>query len=419
MRSKNTVFLGSLILFLLILSSFSIVTIPFVFKYSYPHVSSINHGISNYKITQSVKYQVEINFSLTQKSGIANFIFKFARLDNRIPNSMFTRYTPPYQESMLVSSNLAGCRPSDINMGHLDKFNNTYDSFNATLSPLNIILSELKQKITFNQKYIIHLNAIEFQDIEGSDIGSYDTTSEIFELYCDQSEPYYERDSPSLIELSNRIVNPDDNPIEKAKKIISWIIYNIDYNEDMPSQEKGALWAYNNLKGDCSEYSSLMITLLRIQGIPARKVTGFLLSNDPDIKPQAGDTWIFHDSESNSNLIGHAWVEYYVPNIGWIACDPTWNYFNRIDFLRLNLNVGANFFFPPYNTVSEFLNPLFSYTFGAVFEYNYTIKITVIESTLIALINSSVTIFVVIIIVAILGFFLTFYLLKRKQKKKI
>lgn len=162
MRSKKTVFLGSLVLFLLMLSSFSIVTIPVVTKYSYPHVSSINYGISNYKITQSVKYQVEINFSLTQKSGISNFIFKFARLDNRIPNSTFTRYTPPYQESMLVSSDLVGCRPSDINMGHLDKFNNTYDSFNATLSPLNIILSELKQKITFNQKYMIQLNAIEF-----------------------------------------------------------------------------------------------------------------------------------------------------------------------------------------------------------------------------------------------------------------
>ena len=357
MRSKKTVFLGSVILFLLILSSISKVTIQIVTKYSYPHVSSVNYGISNYKITQSVKYRVEINFSLTQKSGIANFIFKFARLDNRIPNSTFTRYTPPYQESMLMSSELVGCRPSDINMGYLDKFNNTYDSFNATLSSLNIILSELKQKISFNQKYMIQLNAIEFQDIEESDIGSYDTTNEIFKLYCNQSEPYYERDNPYLIELSNRIVNPDDNPIEKAKKIISWIAYNIDYNEGMPSQEKGALWAYNNLEGDCSEYSNLMITLLRIQGIPARKVTGFLISNDPSIKPQVGDSWTFRASELSTNLMGHAWVEYYVPGTGWIACDPTWNYFNRIDFLRLNLNVGANFFFPPYSTVSEFLNP--------------------------------------------------------------
>ena len=238
MKSKKTFYLGCLILFTLILSSFSVVTIHCTTRQFYPHISSVNFGISNYRITQSVKYQVEINFSLIQKSGITHYIFKFARLDNRVPNSTFTRYTPPYQENELLYSDLIGCRPSDINTGHLDKFNNTFDSFNATLSPLNIILSKLKQKITFNQKYMIQLNAIEFQDIEESDIGSYDTTNEIFELYCDQSEPYYERDSPSLIELSNRIVNPDDNPIEKVKKIISWIAYNIDYNEICPLRKR-------------------------------------------------------------------------------------------------------------------------------------------------------------------------------------
>ena len=116
--------------------------------------------------------------------------------------------------------------------------------------------------------------------------------------------------------------------------------------------------------------------------------------------------------------MGHAWVEYYVPDTGWIACDPTWNYFNRIDFLRLNLNVGANFFFPPYSTVSEFLNPSFSYTLGAVFEYDYTIKITVIESTLIPSLVSPMTVLIIIIIVVILGLFVTFWIVKKAKKKK-
>lgn len=311
----------------------------------YPLISSPDYGVSNYEITQSVKYQVEINFSLTHKSGMGNYIFKFARLNSRIPNSTLTKYTPPYQESKLLYNKIIGCKPSNINMGHNDKFNNSYDSFNTSiLSYIGATL--LKPKVSLSQKYVVYLNAITFRGIDESEIGTYEISDEIFELYCNYAEPYYERDDPNLIALSNSIVSPDDNPIEKTEKIYEWVSDNLDYNGNLPSQEKGALWTYNNLEGDCSEYSSLMITLLRIQGIPARKVTGFLLSNNPALRPKVGDAWNFHASETSSNILGHAWVEYYVPNIGWIACDPTWNsqsnYFNRIDFLRFNLNVGAN-----------------------------------------------------------------------------
>ena len=247
MKTKFSSFFGCLVLFTLFFSLFSLVTIPNTTRYFYPKISSTNYGTSNYEVTQSVKYQVEINFTLKQKTSTANFLFKFARLDNRVPNSTLTKYTPPYQQSKLIFSNLYGSKPYYTNMGHQDKFNNTYDSFSTTLSPLGSILSMLKPWVRFNQKYILQLNAIEFPNIIESDIGTYDTTDEIFKLYSNQTEPYYERDEPSLIELSNYLVKPDDNPIEKAEKISNWISNNVDYNENMPSQEMGALWAYNNL----------------------------------------------------------------------------------------------------------------------------------------------------------------------------
>jgi hypothetical protein len=166
-----------------------------------------------------------------------------------------------------------------------------------------------------------------------------------------------------------------------------------------------------------------MITLLRIQNIPARKVTGFLLSNDPSIHLKIGDTWTFHASESTSNIIGHAWVEYYIPNIGWIACDPTWDsgsdYFNRIDFLRFNLNAGANFFFPPSNIVSEYLNPLFSHSLGASYEYDYTIKVVVIESVLGLSSANDLFFFISITIVTIIIIITIVILTKRKHRGKL
>jgi len=89
-------------------------------------------------------------------------------------------------------------------------------------------------------------------------------------------------------------VSPSDNPVEKAEKICNWVSSNIVYNGLLDKQEKGALWAYTNLQGDCSEFSSLMVTLLRIQGIPARKISGFVISNYPPTRPAVGNTWNFH-----------------------------------------------------------------------------------------------------------------------------
>lgn len=356
---------------------------------TYPNLSLSGEGVSNYNISESVTYEVVINFTLTHKLGVGNYSFKFARLNNRMPNSSLTPYCPPYQESELNYSRITG-NNSLIIFGHHDKFNNTYDSFNALLS--------VDASITYDMKYYTKLNSIYFQGIDDADIGVYDISDEIFDLYCNNSEDYYERNETSLILQSDNIVSPSDNPVEKAEKIRTWVSNYLVYNGSLPNQEKGALWAYNNQQGDCSEYSSLMVTLLRIQGIPARKVTGFLVSNDPAIRPTAGNSWNFYTSHLASTMLGHAWIEYYVEGIGWIACDALWNYFNTIDFLRFNLNVGANFFFPPSGTVSEFGNPIIGYIGGDSYESNYNVKITVLESNLAPL--STFPIFVIIFIVA-------------------
>ncbi len=415
MKAKYTL----IFLYLFIFPSMNSIAVsllsPINASIAYPRLSVPSDGVSNYNITQSVTYEVVINFTLTHKSGTGDFFFKFAKLNNRMPNSPLTQYCPPYQESELKYSKISGNIPNQTIIGQNDEFNNTYDSFNASLS--------IDESVKFDQTYEITLNAISFQDIDDAEIGTYNTSDEIFELYCNDPEPYYERDNSSLISRSDSIVSIGDNPIEKTEKIYNWVSNYLTYNDDMPLQEIGALAAYNQRQGDCSEFSSLMVTLLRIQGIPARKVTGFLISNDPSTRPKAGNSWTFNVNQLDTNILGHAWVEYYVSDVGWIACDPTWhqsaNYFNRIDFLRFNLNVGANIFFPPIGTVSEFGNPVFGYMQGDAFDYDYNVKITVIESNLTP--EDSFPIFVVIFIVAGLAVILLaiILLLRRGSKKDI
>ena len=396
---------------------------PFNTALAYPQLSTPDYGVSNFNISQSVQYEVEINYTITHtEPGSQTYYFKVARLDNRQPNSTLTPYCPPYQEVTGFDNEITGW--DFLEEGHADKFNNTYDLFNSTLF-------NTKNTITLNQQYNITLNEIYFNEINDDDIGIYNPGDEIHALY-NVTEEYYECNNPTLIALSNNIVGIENNSVEKARKIFNWIVSNIDYQEQ--NEEIGALEAYNQRKGDCSDISDLMITLLRIQSIPARKVTGFVISNNPKYRPTVGDKYIFdlnwdgttQTASFTNEILGHAWLEYYIPQIGWIACDPTWGqgYFNQIDFLRFNFNVGAWFFLPGaspgYEYTSEFpINPSPVCFDHSAYDWAYSIEVTVLGTNLNPL--SEFPIITTTLIIA--GFFavisLMFILRNKRHKRQL
>ena len=383
---------------------------------NFPFTSSPDYGVSNYSVTQSVKYQVEINFSLTHKSLTDyEYWFKFARLNDKQPNSSLTQFSPPYQESKLLFSNIIGSNNTPYVLQ--DKFNNSYDVFNNTLS--------YNEEILLNQIYNITLNEVVFKDINGAG-GVYNMSDKMFELYCNKSELYYERNNTALINKSNTIVGSITDPVLKAEKIYDWVADHIEYEENLSAQERGALWAFNNEKGDCSEYSSLMVTLLRIQNIPARKVTGYLITTNPATRPHVGDEWDFSvfrkDGIVTSDFLRHAWVEYYVPDIGWIACDPTWegastNYFNKNDYLRFHLNIGQWFSIPELPDNSEFSNPCVVYEELSSFDYSYQVKISVLEANLLPL-EEFPLLFLIFVGIGVAAVLLTLILIIKRSRKK-
>jgi transglutaminase-like putative cysteine protease len=62
----------------------------------------------------------------------------------------------------------------------------------------------------------------------------------------------------------------------------------------------------------CQDFAHLMLAALRSLGLPARYVSGYLLTRPP---------------EGRERLVGadvsHAWVSLWVPGAGWIDLDPT------------------------------------------------------------------------------------------------
>jgi len=122
-----------------------------------------------------------------------------------------------------------------------------------------------------------------------------------------------------------------------------------------------------------------------------------------------------------SNILGHAWVEYYVPDIGWIACDPTWDgqisYFNHIDYLRFNFNIGAWFSIPEYVDLSEFPHPCIVYDPFSVFDYDYNFKVSVVDVNLNQFATEIIIFIIIGVILAALVIGITIVIMRRRKKR--
>ena len=69
-------------------------------------------------------------------------------------------------------------------------------------------------------------------------------------------------------------------------------------------------------RGVCQDFAHFVITVMRSLGLPARYVSGYILTNPPPGRPR------LEGADAS-----HAWVSVYVPEHGWIDFDPTNNIF--------------------------------------------------------------------------------------------
>ena len=73
-------------------------------------------------------------------------------------------------------------------------------------------------------------------------------------------------------------------------------------------------------KGVCQDYAHIFIAMARANKIPARYVSGYLNQG----KKFLGASFM------------HAWVEAYVPQLGWVGFDPTNNLLVDENFIKVS-----------------------------------------------------------------------------------
>lgn len=120
--------------------------------------------------------------------------------------------------------------------------------------------------------------------------------------------------APEIVKLAQELTNDATTEYEAVTKILNWVADNIKYTYNPPQFD--ALWTLKTGKGNCQNLAHIATALLRASGIPARVVGGLTLKERWKIP--LGKSFLVQSMGQG----GHAWIEVYFPDLGWLSYDP-------------------------------------------------------------------------------------------------
>lgn len=113
--------------------------------------------------------------------------------------------------------------------------------------------------------------------------------------------------NPILAEV--HALRADDSAAATARAIYDWVVDNVEYKKIGVGWGNGdTFWACNERYGNCTDFHALFVSLARTEGIPARFEIGFPVPEDREAGTVNGY---------------HCWVEFYLPDLGWVPIDAS------------------------------------------------------------------------------------------------
>lgn len=116
------------------------------------------------------------------------------------------------------------------------------------------------------------------------------------------------------------------SPLQVSVLLNEYVYSNFKYITGITSVETTLDEVWKLKAGVCQDFAHILLVMLRMLGIPARYVSGYICPNKNGMRGEGAT---------------HAWVEAYIPYYGWLGLDPTNNCI--ANDMHVRLAVGRNF----------------------------------------------------------------------------
>ncbi len=189
----------------------------------------------------------------------------------------------------------------------------------------------------------------------------------------DFSKPEALESKQVISDMINELKHARDTPAMFIQRCSEYIFEKFEYKKGITTVETTVDEILEFKSGVCQDFAHVLLEMLRTVAIPARYVSGYICPNQDGARG-AGAT--------------HAWVEAYLPSVGWVGIDPTNNLW--VTDQHVVLAVGRHFndcspvkgtFKGPANQTLSVLVSV-GYENGHVFEESHAVKMNIEPSNI-------------------------------------
>ncbi|MCH9806680.1 MAG: transglutaminase family protein [Alphaproteobacteria bacterium] len=176
-------------------------------------------------------------------------------------------------------------------------------------------LSEIEVSVVEKPEF---KNSVPWESVAG---GAETLPAEISQYACASQ---YAAASPELYDFA-RVSFTDGAPLlESARHLMERIYKEFRFDNSTTDVSTPVQQVLEQKSGVCQDFAHLMIASIRSLGLPARYVSGYILTHPPEgqVKLEGSDA-------------SHAWVSAWEPATGWVDFDPTNNLVNSPEHISI------------------------------------------------------------------------------------